>query len=227
MRRLAGAGADPDTSTMTLAEYGDAVMPLAMRGLEGKTLDPYLAGWRKRVVPALGHLPIRMLSNGVVDRAVHGWIAEQCSRSTVKNSLAVLVRVMEQAVRDGLIERNPAHVVGWQREYQRAEDELDDPRSLALPDWRALHDLAAALVARSADHFPGWGEVVIFAACTAARIGEVSGIRRADIDRRTWTWTVRRQTTSGPGGLIDKGTKGKRARAVPLIEDVRRLSTCG
>ena len=43
----------PDTSTMTLAEYGTAVMPLALRGLEGKTLDPCLAGWRKRVVPAL------------------------------------------------------------------------------------------------------------------------------------------------------------------------------
>ena len=223
MRRLAEAGVDPDTSTMTLAGYGDAVMPLALRGLEGKTLDPYLAGWRKRVVPALGHLPIRMVSNGVVDRAVHGWIAEECSRSTVKNSLAALVRVMEQAVRDGIIERNPARVVGWQREYQRAEDELDDPRSLALPDWQALQDLAAALVARSADHFAGWGEVVIFAACTAARIGEVSGIRRADINCRTWTWTVRRQTTPSPGGVIDKGTKGKRARAVPLIEEVRPL----
>jgi len=86
MRRLAEAGVDPDTSTMTLAEYGDAVMPLALRGLESNTLDPYLSGWRKRVVPALGHLPIRMVSNGVVDRAVHGWIAEECSRSTVKNS---------------------------------------------------------------------------------------------------------------------------------------------
>jgi integrase len=208
---------------MTLAGYGEAVMPLALRGLESKTLDPYLAGWRKRVVPVLGHLPIRMVSNGVVDRAVHSWIAEECSRSTVKNSLAALVRVMEQAVRDGVIERNPARVVGWQREYQRAEDELDDPRSLALPDWQALQDLAAALVARSADHFAGWGEVVIFAACTAARIGEVSGIRRADINCRTWTWTVRRQTTPSPGGVVDKGTKGKRARAVPLIEEVRPL----
>ena len=45
---------------------------------------------------------------------------------------------MEQAVRDGIIDRNPAQVTGWQREYQRAEDELDDPRSLALPDWDAL-----------------------------------------------------------------------------------------
>ncbi|MPZ96594.1 MAG: tyrosine-type recombinase/integrase, partial [Propionibacteriales bacterium] len=32
-----------------------------------------------------------------------------------------------------------------------------------------------------------------------------------------------RQTTPGPGGLTDKGTKGKRARTVPLIEEVREL----
>jgi integrase len=223
VRRLAEAGVNPDTATMTLVAYGDAIMPLALRGLEAKTFDPYLAGWRKRVVPALGHVSVRMVTTGAVDRAVHGWIADQCSRSTVKNSLAVLVRVMEQAVRDGVIDRNPARVVGWQREYQRAEDELDDPRSLALPNWNALSQLAAALVARSGGHFVGWGEVVIFAACTAARIGEVSGVRRADIDGDAWTWTVRRQTTPGPGGLIDKGTKGKRARTVPLIEEVRPL----
>jgi integrase len=232
IRRVAQAGINPETASMTLAIYGHSVMPLALCGLEGKTLDPYLAGWRKRVVPALGHLPLRMVTNRAVDRAVHGWIAEHCSRSTVKNSLAVLVRVMEQAVRDGIMDRNPARIIGWQRDYQRAEDELDDPRSLALPDWQALCDLAAALVARSADHFDGWGDVVIFAACTAARIGEVSGIRCADIDRDAWTWTVRRQTTPGPGGLIDKGTKGKRARTVPLIEVVhplveRRLDAVG
>ena len=83
--------------------------------------------------------------------------------------------------------------------------------------------LAAALVERSADNYAGWGEVVIFAACTAARIGEVSGVRKADIDRSRWIWTVRRQTTPGPGGLIDKATKGKRARKVPIIEEGREL----
>jgi integrase len=223
MMHAAQAGVDPETASMSLTSYGEAVMSLALRGLERKTLDPYLSGWRKRVVPTLGHVSVRMITNGVVDRAVHGWITDQCSRSTVKNSLAVLVRVMEQAVRDGIVDRNPARVVGWQRDYRRVEDELDDPRSLALPDWHALVQLAAALVEQSADHFAGWGDVVIFAACTAARIGEVAGVRRTDIDRDAWTWMVRRQTTPGPGGLIDKGTKGKRARTVPLIEEVRPL----
>ncbi len=33
----------------------------------------------------------------------------------------------------------------------------------------------------------------------------------------------RRQTTPGPGGLIDKGTKGKRARVIPIIPEIRPL----
>jgi integrase len=222
-RALAQNGVDPATASQSLAEYGNAVMKLALRGLEAKTTDPYLAGWRKRVIPTLGHIPIRMVTNGAVDRAVHSWIADECGKSTVKNSLAILVRVMEQAVRDGLMDRNPARVTGWQREYQRAEDELDNPRSLALPDWATLTRLSDALVARSHGEYQGWGRVVLFAACTAARIGEVSGCRVGDINTDTWTWTVRRQTTTSPGGLIDKGTKGKRARVVPLIEEIRPL----
>jgi hypothetical protein len=155
MTQAARGGVDPIAATMKLADYGDVVMSLALRGLELKTLDPYLAGWRKRVIPALGHLPLRMITNGAVDRT-DAWIADECSRSTVKNSIAVLTRIMEQALRDGIIDGNPARVTGWQREYQRAEDELDDPRSLALADWDALTRLAAALVDRSADHFAGW-----------------------------------------------------------------------
>lgn len=99
---------------------------------------------------------------------------------------------------------------------------------MALPDWAALTKLANAVVERSTDiygrnAYSGWGDVVIFAACTAARIGEVSGCRVKDIDTTEWTWTVRRQTTTSPGGLVDKGTKGKRARTVPLIEEVHEL----
>ena len=59
---------------------------------------------------------------------------------------------------------------------------MDDPRALALPDWDSLTTLAAALVERSSGKFQGWGDVVIFAACTAGRIGEVSGVRVGDID---------------------------------------------
>lgn len=48
--------------------------------------------------------------------------------------------------RDGIVDRNPAKVRGWQQEYKRAKDELDDPRALGLPDWAALERLADALM---------------------------------------------------------------------------------
>jgi hypothetical protein len=40
----------------------------------------------------------------------------------------------------------------------------------------------------------------MFAAATAARIGEVSGCRAVDIDTKRWFWTVRRQTCGVPEG---------------------------
>jgi hypothetical protein len=67
LQRAALGGVDPTAATMKLADYGTAHMSLALRGLEAKTLDPYLSGWRKRVVPTLGHLPVRMITNGAVD----------------------------------------------------------------------------------------------------------------------------------------------------------------
>ncbi|MCS0599809.1 hypothetical protein NX794_00930 [Streptomyces sp. LP11] len=191
----AQAGLSPSLATMKLAEYGEANMDLAPRGLELKTLDPYLAGWRMRVVPALGHLAVRMITNGVVDRAVQNWIVDEHSRSTVKNTIAVLVRVMEQAVRDGVIKVTPARVSGRQKLYGQAEDELRDPGALALPGWNTLVQLADALVAASYNQYGGRGDVRLFAASTAARIGDVSGCRVADIDTNQWIWTVRRQTT--------------------------------
>ncbi|WP_068278362.1 tyrosine-type recombinase/integrase [Aldersonia kunmingensis] len=221
--RSATRGLDPNIASASLADYGNKNLSLIMRGLEPKSGDPYLAGWRKRVVPTVGHLPVTLITNGLVDRAVVSWIESGCSRSTVRNTIAMFGRVMDQAMRDDLIGTNPVRVRGWQRLYRQVEAELDEPRKLALPDWDALMTFADALVSESADHYEGWGDVVVFAACTASRIGEVSGCRVRDIDTDEWMWTVRRQTTPGPGGLADKTTKSKRARTVPLIVEIQEL----
>ncbi|MFC1443058.1 site-specific integrase [Streptacidiphilus sp. N1-10] len=223
MKRAASQGITPLTFNMTLAEYGDSVWNLAMRGLEHNSVALYEQGWRLRVLPAMGHLKVTAITNGVTDRVLCTWVDDEVGRSTIKNTLAGLVRVMEQAVRDGLITHNPSHMAGWQRVYRLIEDELDDPRSLALPSWEVLDSLADGLVARSHGNYRGWGDVVRFAACTAARIGEVSGARVKDINVADWTWDLCRQTTPVPGGLVDKNTKGKRRRTVPLIPEIRGL----
>ncbi|MGB3523884.1 MAG: hypothetical protein WBA50_20665 [Mycobacterium sp.] len=144
--------------------------------------------------------------------------------ATVATHLASLQSERERVAVRG---EDPARLPTTEREY--------NPRSLALSDWRALMALADALVANSADQYQGWGDVVIFEACTAARIGEVSGCLGSDIDTENWIWTLCRQTTPSPGelkdgtttvsvgGLVDKNTKGRRARQVPLIKSIRKL----
>lgn len=58
---------------------------------------------------------------------------------------------------------------------------------------------------------------------SAAVDGHRSIYRVGGIDTTQRIWTVRRQTTPAPGGLTDKGTKGKRARKVPIVEEIRPL----
>jgi hypothetical protein len=55
MQQAAAGGINLAAADMTVRDYGELNMALALRGLEAKTTDPYLAGWRKRVVPSLGH----------------------------------------------------------------------------------------------------------------------------------------------------------------------------
>lgn len=55
----------------------------------------------------MGHLPVGMLTAGLIDRAIDRWEAEN-GRSTVKNTVAALVLVLDEAVQDGLLPRNPA-----------------------------------------------------------------------------------------------------------------------
>jgi hypothetical protein len=62
-------------------------------------------GLRKRVLPALGHLPVSMMAAGLIDRAIDQWEAAY-GRSTVKNTIAARVLVLDEAVRDGLLVRN-------------------------------------------------------------------------------------------------------------------------
>ncbi|MFF3005454.1 hypothetical protein ACFVTF_21880 [Kitasatospora sp. NPDC057940] len=64
MTRAAARGITP----MTLAEYGDENWDLAMRGLETTTLDTCTAGWKLRVIPVLGHIPVTSITNGIADR---------------------------------------------------------------------------------------------------------------------------------------------------------------
>ncbi|MFE0418461.1 hypothetical protein [Streptomyces tendae] len=66
-----------------------------------------------------------------------------------------------------LLQSHPARVSGWHKLYKQAENELRDPRAPACPA-APLVKLADSLVAASCNQDRSWGNVVLFAASTAA-----------------------------------------------------------
>ena len=184
------------------------------------TFDPYSAGLRLRVLPDLGHLAVGMLTAGLIDRAIDRW-EKAYSVSTVKNTVAALVLVLDEAVRDGLLPRNPAKDRARRSRVGQARTHRDgsDPRDLALPDVATLNALVVEVVARGRHQC--WGDMVMLLATTAMRISEVSGLLVGDVDLDAGLMHVGRQTYPGRGGLITKTTKGRRRRVVPIIEQLR------
>jgi len=218
MQEAARTGVDP---TQTLAEYVSFIGDRWTRGIDPtSTYDPYSAGLRRRVVPTLGHLPVTMITAGLIDRAIDQWEAD-FSRSTVKNTVAVLVLVLDEAVRDQIITRNPAKDRARRRTVGRStrNTEPGSPRDLALPDIKTLEHLVTRVIDAGAHQ--SYGDVVTILATTALRISEVSGLQVGDVDLARGLLHVLRQTYPGRGGLITKETKGRRRRTVPIIDPLR------
>lgn len=218
MQNTAKTGVD---NGQTLGDYVTFIGDRWTRAIDPtSTYDPYSAGLRRRVVPALGHLPVALITAGLVDRAIDRWETEY-GRSTVKNTVAVLVLVLDEAVRDGIIIRNPAKDRARRRTIGRTAPNSapDNPRDLALPDVATLQLLIDQVV-RAGGH-ASWGDVVMILATTALRISEVSGLIVGDVDLGRGLLHVSRQTYPGRGGLVTKETKGRRRRTVPIIEPLR------
>jgi len=220
MESVARTGVDPG---QRLSDYVTYIGDRWSRGIDPtSTYDPYSAGLRLRVIPALGHLPVTMITAGVIDRAIDRWERDH-GRSTVKNTVAPLVLVLDEAVRDGLIARNPAKDRARRRAGGRSFGSSDfgavSPRDLALPDVFALNQLVERVAVAGNDQC--WGDMVTILATTALRISEVSGLQVGDVDLVRGLLHVERQTYPGRGGLITKQTKGRRRRVVPIIDPLR------
>ena len=226
-RSIARTGQNPG---QTLEDYIAGLGERWARSIDRtSTYDPYAAGLKLRVIPELGHLPVGMITAGLIDRAIDRW-EKTSGHSTVKNTVAALVHVLDDAVRDGLLPRNPAKDRARRKQPGQVKDGFDvNPRELALPDVATLDKLVAAVVEAGGDQC--WGDMVLLLATTGMRISEVSGLVVGDVDLKAGLIYVRRQKYPGRGGLIVKSTKGRRNRVVPIIEPARetleRLTAVG
>ncbi|WP_241490461.1 tyrosine-type recombinase/integrase [Microbacterium testaceum] len=153
--------------------------------------------------------------------AIDAW-ETRYGASTIKNSIAPLVRVLDEAVRDGLIPINPAKnraKRSLNRNAFRAGQSVaqTSPRAHAIPDMKTLRRLAAAC--GKIDQ--SYSDFVMLAALLAARSSEVSGLQAGDVDFGKNLVVISRQVYPGRGGLITKPTKSRKERRVPILDPLR------
>jgi len=211
MRKATETGTD---STVTLSEYAASIGDRWKRGLDPtSTGENYDIGLRLRALPALGHLQIVKITAGMIDRTIDTWETKY-SASTIKNSIAPLVRVLDEAVRDDIITVNPGRNRARRNLGHQVTQVTGALRAYAIRDLTTLQRLADAC----GKVHQSYSDHVMLAALLAARGSEVAGLNVADVDWTNRVVKIERQHYPGKGGLVVKQTKGRRTRYVPILD---------
>lgn len=199
--------------SMTLTEFVTATGDRWARGLDPTyTGETYGYGPKLGVLHALGHLPVTQITAGRIDRSIDAW-EKRYGASTIKNSIASLARVLDEAVRDGLIAINPSRNRA-KRTLNRTAFRIQLAKQSSLrahnmPDMGTLTKLADAC-GRSIS--PTWTS-----SCSPLS-SEVSGLQAGDVRFDKNIVVIARQTFTGRGGLITKQTKGRKECCVPILD---------
>ncbi|MFF4752526.1 tyrosine-type recombinase/integrase [Streptomyces sp. NPDC002514] len=203
-----GQWSDPDAGAVNFEEYATAW--LRDRKLADRTRERNESVIRLHILPTFGTGSVA----DVTTARVRSWrgklLAAGLGEPTVVKAYQLLRALMNTAVDDELIRRNPCRIKGADR-YDVPERPV-----LTVPEVFAIADAIG----------PRYRLLVLLAAFTTLRFGELAALRRRDVDVEALTVTVRRaQAELQNGRLFDKAPKsaaGVRAVSFPaeLLDEV-------
>ncbi|HEX5114063.1 MAG TPA: site-specific integrase [Pseudonocardiaceae bacterium] len=200
---ISGDWTDPDRAKVTLTDYADKWIT-ERPGLRPRTVELYRWLLRKHIGPFIGGTELGKLSPAVVRQWRSDRISAGVSESVTAKAYRLLRAILNTAVDpDRIIARNPCKVPGADREHT-AERPVT----------------TVAQVFEVADRMPErFRAMVLLAAFTSLRFGEVSALRRGDLaDDASWL-RVSRGFVEVPGrGLVEgppKSRAGIRTVIVP------------
>ncbi|MFD7442134.1 tyrosine-type recombinase/integrase [Streptomyces sp. NPDC059909] len=199
----AGDWTDPDAANVPFGPY--AATWITERGISASTADLYRSLLRNHLAPTFGSVVLVDITPAMVRGWRVGRLNAGAGASSVAKSYALLRAVLSTAVEDRLIRRNPCRVKG-------ASVAPTPERPTATV--QEVYALAGAIQ-------PRYRALVLLAAFTGLRWGELVGLRRRDLDLAAGTVRVRRNVAelhSGKQMLKEpKSAAGKRTVAIPAV----------
>jgi integrase len=177
---------------------------LAATGRSPTTIREYEAGARRTVIPAIGSIRLDKLRASDLDKLYASLTAEGKSPATVRRIHALIGSALRQAERWDLVERNVARRASPPplRQVQIETPSPDEVLAIIQVAERINPDLARML---------------LIAAMTGCRRGELCALRWTDLDWDTHTLTVARSIyEQAGGGWAEKPTKTHQTRRIGL-----------
>jgi integrase len=233
MVRKAQDSPEPSARRMTLAEHSAEWLEKKHDRVGEQTYVNYASVLTVHVLPSLGHLELRRVTRKALDDFVTDWaaggpmfehrvrLAQERERAraaedgreprpirlgrspkTISNAIVVLSAMFKDAVNWDRVAASPASGLERPRDDRAPEDRM---RPLDAAGLRALVEAAEGEFARA---------LLVTAAMTGMRRGELLGLRWRDVDytnRRVW---VRRSI--GLGGVVKEPKTRRSVRAIAL-----------
>ncbi len=167
------------SGNISVGEYMDRWIEDSAKGdLAPRTYHNYKLQIRQHIKPGIGRVKLSQLSPANVQALYAAKLRDGMASSSVRYIHAVLHRALEQAVRFGMIPRNPAAVVDAPKVRQ------DEIQPLDADQTRRLLDAARG------DRFEA---LYVLSLTTGLRCGESLGLRWSDIDFDKKTVRISRQ----------------------------------
>lgn len=160
-----GEYVDPADSKVTIGALGDAWLAAKVKSLKPSTYRSVEASWRVHVAPRWGTVPVGKIGHS----AVRDWVSELSkdrSATVVLRAYGILAGILDVAERDRRIARNPA----------RGLDNL--PRKKRKQRAYLSHEEVQRLADASGDQ----STLILVAAYTGLRWGELTALRVRDVD---------------------------------------------
>jgi integrase len=190
---ISGDWIDPDAGRVLFGKYASDWIE-ERPGLRPKTIELYRYLLRRHLVPAFSTRSLAEIREPHVRRWRKDLLDTGVTVVTVAKAYRLLKAILNTAVDDGLIRRNPCRIKGAGQEKSAERPVLTVPQVYAL---------AAVTDER-------YRALVLLAAFTSLRWGELAALRRSDIDMQARTVRAARQLMSGTAAGSRSGRRSPR-----------------
>ena len=201
---LDGDWIDPDAGSVLFREYAQAWID-ERPGLRPNTVSVYRYVLHRHISPVFGSRPVAEIREPHVRRWRKELLDSGASVATAAKAYRLLKAILNTAVDDGLIRRNPCRITGATQDRSPERPVLTLRQVFALAD--AIH--------------PRFRALILLAVFCSLRWGELAALRRSNIDLRTGTVKITRSLAKLPGGGYrfgpPKSEAGHRTVVIPGV----------